>query len=107
MAGTTSTSRDSEAINVQLTPFNYTSTSIPLNQMGFYLKQGQYQLSSCLLNDGSSITDNQTVFNIQIQYEKSVGKFRINTNLWCWSRTTYSSIETSFCSDWNEDSSAN
>jgi hypothetical protein len=83
MAGTTSTSRDSEAINVQLTPFNYTSTSIPLNQMGFYLKQGQYQLSSCLLNDGSSITDNQTVFNIQIQYEKSVGKFRINTNLWC------------------------
>lgn len=71
MAGTTTTSRDGEPINVPLTQFNYTST---LNQMGLYLKEGQYQLSNCLLNDGQDITDNQTIFNIQIQYEKSVGK---------------------------------
>jgi hypothetical protein len=75
IGGTTSISRDSEPINVLLTPFNYTSTSIQFNQMGLYLNQGQYQLSNCLLNDGQSITDNQTIFNIQIQYEKSVGKF--------------------------------
>ncbi len=74
MAGTTLTSRDSEPINVPLTPFNYTSTSIQSNQMGLYLIQGQYQLSNCLLNDGQGITDNQTIFNIQILYEKSVGK---------------------------------
>jgi hypothetical protein len=74
MAGTTLTSRDSEPINAPLTPFNYTSTSIQSNQMGLYLIQGQYQLSNCLLNDGQGITDNQTIFNIQILYEKSVGK---------------------------------
>ncbi len=75
MAGTTAlTSRDSEPINVQLTPFNYTSTSIAVNQRGLYLRQGQYQLSNCLLNNGQERTDNQTVFNIQIRYEKAVGK---------------------------------
>jgi hypothetical protein len=74
MAGSTLTSRDSEPINVPLTQFNYTSTSIQSNQMGLYLIQGQYQLSNCSLNNGQDITDNQTIFNIQIVYEKSVGK---------------------------------
>jgi hypothetical protein len=73
MAGTTLTSRDSESINVPLTQFNFTSTSIQTNQMGLYLIQGQYQLSNCILNNGQDITDNQTIFNIQIQYEKTVG----------------------------------
>jgi len=73
MAGTTLTSRDSESINVPLTQFNFTSTSIQTNQMGLYLIQGQYQLSNCILNNGQYITDNQTIFNIQIQYEKTVG----------------------------------
>ncbi|CAF1252799.1 unnamed protein product [Rotaria sordida] len=73
MAGTASISRDSEPIRVQLTQFNYTSTSIPLNQMGLYLKQGRYKLSNCSLNDGEYITEPNTIFNIQIQYEKSVG----------------------------------
>lgn len=80
MASTTLTSGDAEPINVPLTPFNYTSTSIQYNQMGLYLKEGQYQLSSCLLNDGQSITDNQTTFNIQIQYEKPVGRLIVNWN---------------------------
>lgn len=75
MAGTASITRDSEPIRVPLTQFNYTSNSIPFNQMGLYLRQGQYQLSNCLLDDGHSITEPDTVFNIQIQYEKSVGKF--------------------------------
>jgi hypothetical protein len=70
MPGTTVTSRDSEPINVQLTPFNYTTTV----QMGLYLKQGRYQLSNCSLNNGQQMTDPQTIFYIQIQYEKSVGK---------------------------------
>jgi hypothetical protein len=74
MAGSTVTSRDAEPINVALTQFNYTSTSIQSNQRGLYLIQGQYQLSNCLLNDGQDVTDNQTIFNIQILYEKSVGK---------------------------------
>jgi hypothetical protein len=69
------TTRDSEPIFVQLTAFNYTTrTSIPLNQMGLYLKQGRYQLSNCSLNTGEQITDPQTIFDIQIQYEKSLGK---------------------------------
>jgi hypothetical protein len=75
VAGSTTTSRDSEPIPVPLTAFNYTTPSGPLSQMGLYLKQGQYQLSYCYLNDGSQMTDPQTVFSIQIQYEKPVGKF--------------------------------
>jgi hypothetical protein len=73
-AGTKIISRDSESINVQLTSFKYTK----FNQMGLYLKQGRYQLSNCLLNNQTQITDSQTIFNIEIQYEKSVGK--INNN---------------------------
>ncbi|CAF1353313.1 unnamed protein product [Rotaria sp. Silwood1] len=73
MTGTASISRESEPIPVQLTQFNYTSTSMPLNQMGLYLKQGRYKLSNCSLNDGQQITEPNTIFNIQIQYEKSVG----------------------------------
>jgi hypothetical protein len=75
MAGTTMISRDSEPIRVSLTPFNYTSTSVQFNQMGLYLKQGQYQLSNCTLNNGQQITDPESIFYIQILYEKSVGKF--------------------------------
>ena len=74
MAGSTSISRISEAINVRLTEFNYTSTNIPQNQRGLYLRPGEYQLSNCLLNDGQEITDNQTIFSIQILYEKPVGE---------------------------------
>ncbi len=70
IAGTTS--RYSEPIYVPLTSFNYTST--PSNQMGLYLKQGQYQLSNCTLDNGQYITDPNTQFIIQIQYEKTVGK---------------------------------
>jgi hypothetical protein len=73
--GTTITSRDSEPIHVDLTSFNYTST-IQFNQMGLYLRQGQYQLSNCSLNNGQQMTDPQTIFHIQIQYEKPVGKKR-------------------------------
>lgn len=75
MTGTSLTSRDSESIHVQLTSFNFTSTSIQLNSMGLYLKQGRYQLSNCSLNTGQQMTDPQTIFNIQIQYEKSVGMY--------------------------------
>jgi hypothetical protein len=74
----TITSGDSEPIHVQLTSFNYkttTTTSIPFNQMGLYLRQGRYELSNCSLNQGQQITDPQTRFYIKIQYEKSVGKF--------------------------------
>jgi hypothetical protein len=74
VAGTTSTSRDSESIQVPLTSFNYSSSSMQINQMGFYLKQGRYQLTNCSINNGSYMTDPDTVFNIQIDYEKSVGK---------------------------------
>ena len=73
VAGTTVSTRDSEPIRVQLTPFNYSSTSLSFNQMGLYLRQGRYQLSNCTLNDGSDVTDPRTVFNIAIQYEKSIG----------------------------------
>lgn len=73
---TVTTSRVSESINVQLTSFNYTTktTSNLFNQMGLYLKQGRYQLSNCLSNNGQDITNPQTIFYIEIQYEKSVGK---------------------------------
>jgi hypothetical protein len=75
ITGTTIPSRDSESIRVQLTSFNFTTTtSIQLNSMGLYLKQGRYQLSNCSLNNGQQMTDPQTIFDIQIQYEKSVGK---------------------------------
>ncbi|UJR14193.1 hypothetical protein I4U23_001186 [Adineta vaga] len=73
VAGTTLTSRDSEPIRVQLTPFNYSSNSIQINQMGLYLKQGRYQLTNCSINNGLFITDPQTIFDIQIDYEKPVG----------------------------------
>lgn len=71
-------SRGSEPIRVQLTSFNYTSpsTKSQFNQMGLYLKQGRYQLSNCTLSNGKQMTDPNTVFHIQIQYEKSVGKFK-------------------------------
>lgn len=69
------TSRDSEAILVQLTSFNYKSSSISFNQMGLYLREGRYQLSNCLLNDEHSITEPNTTFIIEIKYEKVVGKF--------------------------------
>ena len=69
---TTITSRDFEPIRVQLTSFNYTKSST--SQMGLYLKQGRYQLSNCSLNHGQQMTDPKTVFSIQIQYEKPVGK---------------------------------
>ena len=42
--------------------------------MGLYLKQGRYQLSNCSLNNDQQMTDPQTIFQIQIQYEKPVGK---------------------------------
>lgn len=71
MAGTTSITRLGEPITVNLININY--TSINSSRKGLYLRQGQYQLSRCLLDNGQSITDNQTIFNIQIQYEKSVG----------------------------------
>jgi len=76
IAGTTMTSRDSEPIRVQLTSLNYTktTTSVEFNQMSLFLKQGRYQLSNCSLNNGQQMTDPQTIFHIQIQYEKSVGK---------------------------------
>ena len=45
-----------------------------LNTMGLYLKQGRYQLSNCSLNSGDESSDAQMIFDIQIQYEKSVGK---------------------------------
>ncbi|CAF3427681.1 unnamed protein product [Rotaria socialis] len=73
MAGSTSISRDAEPIRVQLTQFNYTSTLISPNQMGLYLKEGLYQLSDCLLNDGQLITEQNTTFYIRIKYEKSAG----------------------------------
>jgi hypothetical protein len=75
LAVTPLTSRDSEAIFVQLTQFNYSSTSNQFSQMGLYLREGRYQLANCLLNDGQFMTDPQTIFNIELQYEKSVGKF--------------------------------
>ena len=78
MAGTTLTSYDSESISVQLTPFNYSSSS-QINQMGLYLKEGRYQLSNCSLDDGQNITDPQTTFDIQIQYEKTVGRFCLHS----------------------------
>lgn len=71
MAGTTSQARDSEPITVNLINLNYTSVN---SQRSLYLIQGEYQLSNCLLDNGESITDNQTVLNIQIQYEKAVGR---------------------------------
>jgi hypothetical protein len=74
MTGTTLTSRDSESIHVQLTSFNFTTTTIQFNSMGLYLKQGRYQLSNCSLNNGQQMTDPKTIFNIQVEYEKSVGK---------------------------------
>ena len=76
MTGTTGPSRNSEPIRVQLTRFNYSNvrTASPFNQMGLYLKQGRYQLSNCTLNDGHETTDPQTIFHLNIQYEKSVGK---------------------------------
>ncbi|UJR32862.1 hypothetical protein I4U23_020323 [Adineta vaga] len=75
MTGTTITTRDSEPIHVQLTSFNYTKTTTlgEFNQMSLFLKQGRYQLSNCSLNNDQQMTDPQTIFNIQIQYEKSVG----------------------------------
>ncbi|CAF0738098.1 unnamed protein product [Adineta ricciae] len=73
VAGSTLTSRYSEPIVVPLTPFNYSSSSISLNQMGLYLRQGQYQLSNCSINNGQYMTDPQTIFNIEIDYEKPVG----------------------------------
>ncbi|CAF1328303.1 unnamed protein product [Adineta steineri] len=76
IAVTTTTTRASEPIGVQLSPFNYSSSSsssILFNQMGLYLNQGSYQLSNCTLNNGQYMTDPQTIFNIQIQYEKTVG----------------------------------
>jgi hypothetical protein len=66
----TGISQDSEPIHVRLTSFNFTT----ITSMGLYLKQGRYQLSNCSLNNGQQITDPQTTFYIQIQYEKSVGK---------------------------------
>lgn len=66
-------SRHSEAINVQLTPLNFTSNRM-MNIMGLYLKQGRYQLSHCSFNNGELITDPQMMFDIHIQYEKSIGK---------------------------------
>lgn len=63
--------RDGEPINVRLSSINYT---FALNQQGFYLGEGQYQLSNCSLNNGQIIADNQTKFSIQIRYEKSQGK---------------------------------
>lgn len=74
---TTITSHESEPINVQLTPLNLTTrTSNVLKTMGLYLKQGRYQLSNCSLNShGNEWTDMQTSFDIQIHYEKSVGKY--------------------------------
>ena len=79
IAGTTSSTRDSEPIRVQLSLFNYTTTTTTsvslLNQMGLYLRQGRYQLSNCTLNDGQDITDPEQIFSIDIQYEKSIGKF--------------------------------
>ena len=76
MTGTTGPTRNSEPILVQLTRFNYSNvrTASPFNQMGLYLKQGRYQLSNCTLNDGHDSTDPQTIFHLNIQYEKSVGK---------------------------------
>ena len=78
VAGSTLTSRYSEPIVVPLTPFNYSSNSISLNQMGLYLRQGQYQLSNCSINNGQYMTDPQTIFNIEIDYEEPVGKFHID-----------------------------
>lgn len=69
---TTIPSRYSEPINVQLTPLNLTTNG--LITMGLYLKQGRYQLSHCSLNNGEQMTDPQMIFDIQIQYEKSIGK---------------------------------
>ncbi|CAF4891678.1 unnamed protein product, partial [Rotaria magnacalcarata] len=40
--------------------------------MGLYLKEGLYQLSDCLLNDGQLIIEQNTTFYIQIKYEKSI-----------------------------------
>jgi hypothetical protein len=73
IAGTTA--RYSEPISVPLTTFNYTSSSsTQFSQSGLYLNEGQYQLSNCTLDNGQSITDPNTQFIIQIQYEKPVGK---------------------------------
>ena len=63
--------RDGEPINVPTSSINYT---FALNQRGFYLREGQYQLSQCSLDNGQIIADNQTRFSIQIRYEKSQGK---------------------------------
>ncbi|CAF1606568.1 unnamed protein product [Adineta ricciae] len=67
--------RDSEPIPVELTSFNYTKTTTNMlfNQMSIFLRQGRYQLSNCSLNNGQEMTDPQTIFDIQILYEKSVG----------------------------------
>jgi len=73
MAGTTSVTRLGEPITVNLINVNYTSVNI--DQKSLYLRQGQYQLSRCLLDNGQLITDNQTIFSIQIQYEKPVGRW--------------------------------
>ena len=74
LSSTTINSHESEPINVQLTPLNLTTTMNGLNTMGLYLKQGRYQLSNCSLNSGDESSDAQKIFDIQIQYEKSVGK---------------------------------
>lgn len=74
---TITTAKNSESINVQLTSFNFTNrmTSNTFQQMGLYLKQGRYQLSNCSVNNGKQITDSQTIFYIEIQYEKPVGTY--------------------------------
>ena len=74
---------NSEPIRVQLTSINYTTvrTSLQWQQMGLYLKQGRYQLSNCTLDDEQTITHPRTLFFIDIQYEKSIGKS-------CWSQWT-------------------
>lgn len=83
IAGSMLTSRESESIPVPLTPANYTttttSTSFRINQMGLYLAQGRYQLSNCTWNNASSITDPRQIFDIEIRFERTIGKV-FNTN---------------------------
>lgn len=77
VTGTTLATRDSEPIRVQLTAFNYSqpaAAATRFSQMSLYLKQGRYQLSNCSLDDEQHMTDPRTIFHLNIQYEKPVGK---------------------------------
>ena len=76
MTTTNNPSENAEPMRVRLTSLNYTNslTTNAWSQMSLYLKQGRYQLNNCSLDDGRVLSDAQTIFHIDIQYEKALGK---------------------------------